>query len=149
MKTLKLNPLAGPFLTGIVVLFFIFSFEFCARKITFLSSSVVPAAKGKVKVKKNKHGNDNYDTSINIEHLAESSRLQPPKKTYVLWMNSAENGTKNIGEINSSTGFMSSALKASFHTVSVFKPVKIFITAEDDANLQRPVGELVLTTGNF
>lgn len=64
-------------------------------------------------------------------------------------MNSAENGTKNIGEINSSTGFMSSALKASFHTVSVFKPVKIFITAEDDANLQRPVGELVLTTGNF
>lgn len=125
----------------------IFYFSSCARKANFQTSSVVPAAQGKVKVKND--NNSNYGIKISIINLAEPDRLQPPKNTYVVWMQTASNGTKNIGQINSSTGFLSSKLKASFETVSSFKPIKIFITAENDAAIQYPGMEIILSTGNF
>ncbi|MEP7109765.1 MAG: hypothetical protein ABI760_17345 [Ferruginibacter sp.] len=125
----------------------VFYFSSCARKVSFQTSSVVPAAQGRVKVKKD--NNNNYGIKISITNLAEPSRLQPPKNTYVVWMQTASNGTKNIGQINSSTGFLSSKLKASFESVSSFKPIKIFITAEDDAAIQYPGMEVVLSTDKF
>jgi hypothetical protein len=57
--------------------------------------------------------------------------------------------TKNIGQLNSSKGFMSKQLKGSFKTVSSDKPVKIFITAEDDAAVQYPGTQVVLSTDKF
>ena len=122
-------------------------FNSCARKISFQPSSVVPAAEGKVKVKKD--NNNNYNIGISLARLAEPDRLQPPKKTYVVWMETESNGTKNIGRINSSKGFLSSKLKASFQTVSSFKPRKIFITAEDEADTQYPSSQIVLSTNTF
>jgi hypothetical protein len=68
---------------------------------------------------------------------------------YVVWMETADNVTKNIGQINSSTGFLSNKLKASFETVSSTKPTKIFLTAEDDAGIQYPGTQMVLTTNDF
>jgi len=130
--------------TAAVLLFY---FSSCARKISFQTSSVVPAAEGKVKLTKD--DNNNYKIKITISNLAEPERLQPAKKTYVVWMQTADNGTKNIGQINSSTGFLSGKLKAAFETVTAFKPIKIFITAEDDASIQYPGMQVVLSTNNF
>ncbi len=130
--------------TALMMLFFVTS---CARKASFQTSAVVPAAKGTVKVTKDK--NKNYKIKIALTNLAEPNRLQPSKNTYVVWMETSNNGTKNIGQINSSTGFLSSKLKADFETVSSFKPVKIFITAEDDANIQYPGMQVVIATNNF
>lgn len=81
--------------------------------------------------------------------MAEPSRLQPPKASYVVWMVSDNSNPKNIGQIKSSSNFMSSKLTAYFETVSSVKPTKIFITAEDDANIQYPVSQIILTTGSF
>jgi hypothetical protein len=100
-----------------------------------------------VKVKKD--NNNNYSIQISLNNLAEPKRLQPSKNTYVVWMETNNNVTKNIGQINSSTGFLSSKLKASFETVSSTKPTKIFLTAEDDAGIQYPGREIILTTKNF
>lgn len=122
-------------------------FNSCARNVSFQTSSVVPAAKGNVKVTKDK--NKNYSIKISLSDLAEPARLQPSKNNYVVWMKTDDNGTKNIGQINSSKGFLSDQLKASFETVSSFKPVKIFITAEDDASIQYPGMQVVLSTNNF
>lgn len=123
------------------------SIQSCARKITFLPSSVTPAAIGKVKIKKDK--NANYDIIINLEHLATSNRLQPPSNTYVVWIVTEQNETKNMGQINSSSSFLSSKLKASFNAVSPSKPVKVFITGEDNGAAFYPSGRVVLTTSNF
>jgi hypothetical protein len=60
-----------------------------------------------------------------------------------------ENLTKNIGQIRTSMGLLSKNLKASFETKSSFRPVKIFITAEYDPNIQNTGSEVVLTTDNF
>ena len=119
----------------------------CAQKVSFQTSNVVPAAEGSVKMKKDNNGN--YEIKIYLANLAEPERLQPSKKTYVVWMETEENSTKNIGQINTSTGFMSSKLKASFETVSAVKPTRIFITAEDDPAIQYPGEQIVLTTENF
>jgi hypothetical protein len=130
--------------TAAIALFF---FSSCARKISFQTSSVVPAARGDVKVKKD--NNNNYSIQVSLNNLAEPKRLEPSKNTYVVWMETSDNVTKNIGQINSSTGFLSNKLKASFETVSSTKPTKIFLTAEDDAGIQYPGTQVIMTTNDF
>jgi hypothetical protein len=107
----------------------------------------VPAARGDVQVNKDK--NMNYVIHVHISELAEVSRLSPPKQSYVIWMVTDQDITKNIGKLNSKMGGMSQQLNASFETVSAFKPNKIFITAEDDASVQFPNTQIILSTDSF
>jgi hypothetical protein len=122
------------FLLGILVLG-----TSCESKAPFLSSSVLPAARGYVTVKKD--NNENQRIQLHLDYLAEATRLQPSRKTYVVWMVTKEDMTKNIGQINSSNN-----LKATFETVTSFEPVRIFITAEDDGTVSYPGSQMVLTT---
>jgi len=118
-----------------------------AKKIGFLSSAIVPAARGYVKVKRDI--NENYIIRVNVSNLAEVNRLQPSKQAYVVWMITDREITVSIGQINSSTTFLSTKLKASFNKISSSKPIKIFITAEDDAKNQTPNEQVILTTDRF
>jgi hypothetical protein len=147
MKAKKLYNLSRDIFIGVFTTMLMFSFYSCAIKASFETSSVVPAARGAVKIKKD--NNKNYQIKIDIYNLAEANRLQPPKQTYIVWMETNENVTKNIGQINTSTGLLSRKLKASFETVSAIKPTKIYISAEDDANIQNPGAQVVLSTGKF
>lgn len=135
------------FLTVAVVLALMFSMTSCAKKFAFGTSQVVPAAEGKVKVKKGK--NDNYNISLDVIRLAEPQRLQPSKSHYVVWMETEQNGTKNIGQLESKSGLLSKTLKAELNTVTPFKPKQFFITAEDDVAIQYPNGQIVLRTDNL
>ncbi len=118
-----------------------------AKKVGFLSSSIVPAARGYVKVKRDI--NENFLIQVKISNLAEVNRLQPSKQVYVVWMITDHEITDNIGQINSSTTFLSTKLKASFLKVSASKPIKIFITAEEDAITQTPNEQIILSTDRF
>ena len=147
MKTTKLINLKKNILPGIFAMIFIFSLFSCATSVSFLNSAFVPAARGSVKIKTD--NNKNYVIQITLSDLAEASRLEPAKLTYIVWMITDRDLTKNIGQLNSSKGFMSKQLKGSFKTVSSDKPVKIFITAEDDAAVQYPGTQVVLSTDKF
>jgi hypothetical protein len=114
----------------------------CSRPTTFQTSSVVPAAEGTISLKKDK--NKNYVINIDLFNLAEVDRLTPPRKVYVVWMESAEGRFKNLGQINSSHEGLAKKLKASFETVSPVKPIKIFITAEDESGVNFPGTIVVL-----
>ncbi len=118
-----------------------------AQKVHFKTSSIVPAAEGTVKVSTNK--DKGYNIRINILHLAGPQRLQPASKTYIVWMDTEQNSTKNLGEMQSKDGFLSKALKAHLTTTTPFKPTRIFITAEDVAAVSNPHGQQVLTTRTF
>jgi hypothetical protein len=117
------------------------------KKVSFNTSTVVPGAEGIVKVKKDKNGNYNID--INIENLPNPKKLTPSKKVYVAWVETQEKGPKNIGQIRSSTGLFSKVRRASISTISTYKPVKIFISAEDDGSTEEPGTVIVLTTDSY
>jgi len=134
-------------LLGIFAMMILFSFDSCTKKENFLNSAIVPAARGFVQVRRDR--NKNFVIKVVLSDLAEVQRLQPPKQSYVVWMLTDQGITKNMGRLNSSTGLFSKTLKASFRTVSTFNPSKIFITAEDDASIQYPVGQIIITTDRF
>lgn len=147
MKSIQTRSTTNTIFALVATAMVLFCFSSCARKVNFQTSSVVPAARGDVKVKKDH--NSNYNIQISLNNLAEPKRLEPSKTTYVVWMETDNNVTKNIGQINSSTGFLSNKLKASFETVSSIRPTRIFLTAEDDANIQYPGTQLIMSTNNF
>lgn len=118
----------------------------CSQKVPFLISSVVPSAQGYVKIKKDK--NRNYVIDLNVIRLVEPARLTPPKQGYIVWMETANSGVKNIGQLRTSTGMMSKTLKSSLTTVTPFKPTGFFITGEDDLMTQFS-SSVVLSTGSF
>jgi hypothetical protein len=147
MKATKLNALTKNIFLGILTTMMIFSFTSCAVKAPFLTTSVAPAAEGKVKVKRDH--NNNYVVKISVDNLVEVERLQPPRKTYVVWMRSDQEYTENIGQLNSSKGFLSKQLKATFETVSSSRPIEVYITAEDDGSTGYPSDQIVLKTNQF
>ena len=141
---MNVKNLTGKILLFAIITFAAFSLSSCAKKLTFGTSNVVPAATGSVKIKSDKNGNSSINLSV--KNLAKPRDLTPPKSNYVVWMVTKENGTKNIGGLNTSSGFLSSKLKSSLKTVTPYKPTAFFITAEDDANVRFPNGTTVLRT---
>lgn len=81
----------------------------CSPKINFMASSVVPAATGTITIKNTE--SNNYAIHIKILHLAESGRLQPAKRTYIAWIETAGSRGKNIGQVKSKDGFFSSTYR--------------------------------------
>lgn len=119
----------------------------CAQRVKFLNSSVVPAATGSVKVKKD--NNKNYGIKVEIKDLVEVEKLQSSKQTYVVWMETNRGNTENLGQLKSSGSFFSKQKTASLETVSSYKPVKIFVTAEKGIDVRNPASQVILTTDKF
>ena len=122
----------------------VFLLSSCAQKMRFATSPVVPAATGAVKVKKDK--NDNYSIDVKVVNLANARDLTPPKNTYVVWMESERNRVRNLGQMQPSSGLLSKTLKGELEATATSKPTRIFITAEDEGNVQYPGMQLVLST---
>ena len=145
---LTLAPRFAPrLLTVVITVVALTAFQSCANKIPFNTSTIVPTADGRVKVKRD--NNNNYSIDINIRHLANPKKLVPAKNMYIVWAETQQNGTKNIGRLNSSSGFLSRTLKSSLNTVLPYKPTMIFITAEDEPGIEYPGSQVVMTTKNF
>lgn len=147
MKAQELNHSTKKFFSGILLLTMLFFIASCATNVSFLNSPVVPAAKGTVKVKKD--GNQNYALKVEIDDLAAVERLQTPKETYVVWLETEKGNYENIGQLVSSTGFMSKQHTASLETKTSFKPVRVFVTAENGINVRYPNSTTILTTDKF
>ena len=147
MKTQITVKLAKGIFFSILVASVLFLFPACSQKVTFLTSSVVPAAKGSVKVKQD--NNKNYVIEVEIEDLAEVERLQLSRETYVVWMETDMRNIENLGQLKSSGSFFSNQKTASLKTVSSFKPVKIFVTAENGIDVRYPGNQIILSTDNF
>lgn len=120
-------------------------FSSCATQSHFAVSTIDPAAEGDISIIKD--NNRNYVIKIKVYNLAEPTRLTPPMNAYVVWLVTDDNRTKNMGQIVSSTKFMTKNLHANFEAVSSSKPVKIFITSENDVTVINPsFSQIILTT---
>jgi hypothetical protein len=116
----------------------------CSNSLNFVPSTLVPGAHGNVKVKTDK--NKNYSVAVNIRDLADPSLLAEPKANYVVWMETENNGTQNLGRLMTSHGLFSKQMKGSLNTVTPYVPIKFVITAEDRADAQYPGSETILTS---
>lgn len=127
-----------------ITLFVLVAFWFtsCSKKTFFLQSSVLPAATGYVEISKDK--SENYIIKIDLKNFAGADRLEEANLTYVVWMVTARESAVNIGRISTNN-----SLNASFETLSSFRPVKIFITAEEQENVRYPGSMVILTTDRF
>lgn len=125
----------------------VFLITACAQKATFLNSAVVPAAEGTVTIKKGK--NNNYNIDLDVKRLADPSRLTPPKALYVVWMETAQSGVQNLGQLETSTKGLSKMLTSSLKTVTPHAPTGFFITAEESATGNYPGMTVVLKTGTI
>ncbi len=123
MKTIKILAIIG-------VVAFITS---CASTSKFPVSQVTPAADITAKIKK--QDKPNYLVTITANNLAASERLDPPKKNYIIWAVSDAGVTRNIGHFT-----QKNAVESTFKSSFPYKPVEIFITAEDEEGLCEPAG---------
>jgi hypothetical protein len=147
MKAIKFYSFNKLIIISLSILFIFFLLSSCSKKISFDTSTVVPAAQGVVKI--NKDDNKNHKIDIKIKNLAEPDRLQPAKSVYVVWMVTDDNGVKNIGQLVSSKGLFSSLLQATLTTVTPFVPTRIFITAEENSDITVPGSGVILNTRSF
>jgi len=147
MKTQQLHQMKRNFFSGILMVAMMFIIASCATSESFLNSSVVPGATGKVKVKRDK--NQNYVINLEVADLAAVDKLQTSKQMYVVWMETERGNFENLGQMQTSTGFMKKQRTASLETVSSFKPIRFFITAENEKNARYPDRETILTTDTF
>jgi hypothetical protein len=114
----------------------------CASTVKFPVSSTVPAAD--ITAKKKQDKNKNYVIELTAYNLAEASRLNPPKNNYSVWIITSDGVTKNVGQLTNKN-----AKKATLETTTPFDVKEIFITAEEQGNLNYPSGtEISRTTFN-
>ena len=111
----------------------------CASTVKFPVSNVTPAADISAKMKKD--NNDNYAIMVTANHIANAERLSPPRKTYVVWISTKNNGVHNIGQMK-----INDNKKCTLQTLSPFEPQEIFITAEDSGTVSYPSGVEITRT---
>ncbi len=118
---------------NLYLLVFLFLLASCATNSKFPVSSVVPAAN--ITAKKGLDKQKNYTLEITTNNLESADRMDPPGNNYSIWITTRENGVKNIGQLT-----VKNAEKNIFKTVTPFDFDEIFITVEDQGNLQYPHG---------
>lgn len=136
---------ALPLKDAFKVLSFIFAailISACSKKVTFPVSDVVPAAEAVVQVDEDSNGN--YEIDLEVKNLASPDRLRPERRYYVVWMVTKEHGTINIGRLD-----INRKNNGELSTNTPYKPIRIFITAEDDRQPVLPSTQVVLNSGDF
>lgn len=141
MKLKIRYPLLQMLLIGVFVL------GSCSQQAAFMQSSVVPAAHGDVKVKKD--DNQNYKIDVKVTDLAEVEKVYSRNHAYIVWMETDDGDTEKLGQLVSSKGFFTNQRKAELETVSSIEPVRLFITAERDKNVRYPSNKMILRTRTF
>lgn len=147
MKTIQKFKIRSQFRATLTILSIFILLSACSQKVNFNTSTIVPAAEGVVKIKKDDNKNRSID--IKIKNLAEPERLQMPKSVYVVWMVTEDEGVKNIGQLISSKSMFSSQLEGTLKTVTPFTPKRIFITAEDTSDISFPGSYVILETKSY
>lgn len=105
----------------------------CATTNKFPVSTITPAAS--ITVKQQVDKNKNTKISLTAENLASPERVAADKKVYVVWIVTASNGTKNLGQLKNEN-----AKRATLKTLTPFSPLEIYVTAEKEGNITFPSG---------
>lgn len=121
------------------LLAFLFIWPFSGGKdVEMVAGPTNPAARCTVHVDVGDNGNTKLD--MKAQSLAPPSAQSPPKNAYVVWIQPPDSDPQNMGQISPDND-----QKAELKTVTSNKRFKIFITAEDQAQLKAPEGQTILS----
>jgi hypothetical protein len=105
----------------------------CSTSSKFPVSSTTPAAD--ITAKKGMDKQNNYTLEITAENLATADRLNPAGHNYSVWIVTKDNVVKNVGQLN-----VENAKKTTFKTTTAFDFNQVFITVENQGDLNYPKG---------
>ena len=116
----------------------------CAQTVVFHPSSVVPAADATAKIERD--ANKNARIALTVKHLADPQRLAPPKAVYVVWAETPEGRTLNLGKLVGDEN-----RHGTLQTTTSLPEFRLLISAEDltTASASSPNGQIILTTSFF
>ncbi|MEJ7556663.1 MAG: hypothetical protein WKF66_00040 [Pedobacter sp.] len=143
---MKISKLNGNLYRLLTILLITVVFSSCAKTLRFNISPVIPSATGSVKLSTD--DNKNRAMTLSVKNLVDPQRLTPPKKIYVVWIQTKD-GVRNLGSLVSSEGYFTSTRTATFTSVITGEPTRFFVTAEDNAQVAGPGSVTVLTTNEF
>jgi hypothetical protein len=109
----------------------------CAHKVPLQAGTQVPAAEGQVKLTEGPSGNTKI--RLEVEHLADAANVAPGASTYVVWIQSAEGSTRNVGTL-----LVGDDRRGRLDTTTPHRQFQLFITAEPTATATAPSGQQVM-----
>ncbi len=111
----------------------------CATTSQIPSSTIVPAASGFTKVSKDDNGNTKIE--FKVQHLAPPHNLQPPRSIYVVWVQTSDNKSYNLGQLK-----VDKNLNGTLNALTPFDNFRLVVSAEDFPAVSLPSQQVVLTT---
>ena len=111
----------------------------CATPLGFEPSSMLPAVDPKARISYD--DNENSLIEIEIEHMAQPSRLNPPRLVYVVWAEPEEGRILPLGQLR-----VNNNRKGVFNGVTALERFRILISAEHDPRVTEPSEPLMLVS---
>ena len=106
-------------------------------EIPLTASQIVPAGEGKVSFKHDRNKNTRF--TVHAKHLARPDPLTPAKTEYVVWVQARGKDPQNAGTLK-----LNDNLEGSLAGTTPYQTFDIMVTAEENANADRPSGPEVL-----
>lgn len=126
------------FLPAILMLAVFWPFGGGGKKVQMMAGSATPGAQGTINVSSS--GNNNVKMDIKVQDLVNPSGLTPAENVYVLWVQPEGQAAQNEGEVK-----VDKKENGQIHTETAYKRFKVFITAEQNAQVKTPTGPQVLS----
>jgi hypothetical protein len=111
----------------------------CAQRVVLRPSSHVPAAEATAKITRD--ANDNAKILLKVSYLAFPERLNPPRSVYVVWAETPQGRTINLGRLR-----IGKRHQGTFEGRTSLHEFRVFITAEDIAAASTPSQQVVFVT---
>ncbi len=111
----------------------------CAQRMALRNAPDVPAAVGEVKITRDQ--NKNAVVDLEIQHLAPSENLKPPKKFYVVWSQAPDGKNINLGQLR-----VGSDRRGTLKSPTPMQVFRIIVTGEDLATAAYPSSQIVFSS---
>lgn len=111
----------------------------CSQRVALRNSPDVPAAVGEVKITRDQNKNSIVD--LDIQHLAPSENLQPPKKFFVVWSQAPDGKNINLGQLT-----VGSDRRGRLKSPTPMAVFRVVVTAEDVPTVTFPSSQIVFSS---
>jgi hypothetical protein len=126
------------FLPAILSLALFWPFGGGGKKVQMMAGTATPGAQGTVTVSSS--SNNNIKMDVKVQDLAKPAGLTPAENVYVLWVQPEGQAAQNEGEVK-----VDKKENGQIHAETSYKRFKVFITAEQNAQVTAPTGPQVLS----